>query len=107
MSSLGVCARVRDGVFVFVCVCVTVCTSDLFELPGDAGRLELPIARTVPHPDGGLTLEHFGAQLRHRVETDLLLGCVFKVLGQKKDPVMWLLCNESAFVHFFGEQLRD
>lgn len=62
----------------------------LSELPDDTWRLVLPVARTVPHPDGRLSVTHFSTQLRHRVETDLFLRCVFKILEQKRDLVMWL-----------------
>lgn len=62
----------------------------LSELPDDTGRFELPITWTVPHPDVGLSLEYFSTQLGHGVETDLLLRCVFKVLEQKRDVVLWL-----------------
>lgn len=46
---------------------------DLFELPDDTAGFDIPIIRTVPHPDGGLPLDYLSTQLCHRVETDLLL----------------------------------
>ena len=84
---------------------LNVCTAYLSELPGDAGRLQVPIRRTVPHPDGGLSFGHLGAQLCHRVEADLLLRSVLKVLEKKKDLVMRLSALDFiVFGHFFGKQ---
>lgn len=60
----------------------------LSELPDDTRWFDLPVARAVPHPDGGLSFGYLSTQLRHRVETDLLLRCVFKVLQQKGDMVI-------------------
>lgn len=62
----------------------------LSELPKDIGWPDLPITRAVPHPNGDLPLGHFSTQLGHRVESDLFLRCVFKVLEQKRDVFIWL-----------------
>lgn len=56
----------------------------LSELPEDAGSSGLAVARAVLHSDGGPPLQDFGAQLGHRVEADLLLRRVFKVLKQER-----------------------
>lgn len=56
----------------------------LSELPEDAGSPGLAVARAVLHSDGGPPLQDFGAQLGHRVEADLLLRRVFKVLKQER-----------------------
>lgn len=69
------------------CVCLCV-TAYLSELPDDTGGFELHITWAVPHTDGGLSFEYFSAQLRHRVETDLLPWCVFKVLEHKRVAVI-------------------
>lgn len=61
----------------------------LFELPDETGRSDFLITRAVPHSDGGLSFQYFGTQLCHRVETDLLLRCVFKVLERERDTVIW------------------
>lgn len=82
-------------------VCVIVGTAYIFELPDDTGRLEVPVARAVPHPDRRLPLEHFSTQLCHRVETDLLLRCVFKVLQQERDMVS-CFCIYCMNVCFFA-----
>lgn len=57
----------------------------LFELPDETGRSDFLITRAVPHSDGGLSFQYFGTQLCHRVETDLLLRCVFKVLERERE----------------------
>lgn len=53
----------------------------LSEFPDNTGGLELAVIRTMSHTDEGVSLEDFSTQLSHRVETDLLLGSVFEVLG--------------------------
>lgn len=75
---------------VYVCKCVSPYLS---ELPDNTRGFEFPIIRAVPHPNGGMSLEYLSTQLCHRVETDLLLRCVFKVLEQKRDVVMWVTCS--------------
>lgn len=56
----------------------------LSELPEDVGRSVLAVARAAPHSHRDLPLEDFGAQLSHRVEADLLLRRVLKVLKNKQ-----------------------
>lgn len=56
----------------------------LSDLPEDAGSSGLAVARAVLHSNRGPPLQDFGAQLGHRVEPDLLLRRVFKVLKQKR-----------------------
>ncbi len=69
---------------------VYLCANPYFsKLPHNTGRFGLPITGAVPHPDGGLSVKYFSTQLCHRVETDLLLRCVFKVLEQKRDRVIF------------------
>ena len=106
-----VCKLVRDSGFFFLGPRVTVnkhcdwlCSGTrtfflrtnpyLSELPDDTRWFDLPIARAVPHPDEGLPLGYLSTQLRHRVEADLLLRRVFKVL-QQKGRHGYLLCIYS------------
>lgn len=63
----------------------------LSELPDYTGRPDFPIMRTVSHPNEGLSLVYFSAQLCHRVKSDLLLGCVFEVLQENGDLVVWFM----------------
>lgn len=81
--------------------CVLLCDLYLSELPDDTWRLSLPVTRAVPHSDVVLPLRYFSTQLRHRVETDLLLRCVFKVLERRRDIVICRLrkawtCSSST-----------
>lgn len=64
----------------------------LFELPDDSGGSGFYVVRAVFHSDGGLPFGHFGTQLCHRVETDLLPRRVFKVLEERRDTFI-------CFVH--------
>ena len=50
------------------------------ELPDGGGGLGLPVVWAVPHPQVGLPLRDLSTKLSHRVEADLLLRRVFKVL---------------------------
>ena len=50
------------------------------KLPDGGGGLGLPVVGAVPHAQIGLPLGDLGTKLSHRVEADLLLRRVFKVL---------------------------
>lgn len=84
-----------------VCFCVNLYLS---ELPDDTWRFALPVTRAVPHSNVVLSLRYFSTQLSHRVETDLLLGCVFKVLEQRRDVV--ICCLYTARTHGSSTQNR-
>lgn len=82
------------------------------ELPDDKGRLGVSVARAVLHADGSLSLGHLGTKLCRRVETDLLLRCVFKVLVQERSMVKLTVAfalhlNECVFLYHLhsGHQL--
>lgn len=78
---------------------VYLCADPYFsKLPHNTGRFGLPITGAVPHPDGRLSVEYFSTQLRHRVETDLLLRCVFKVLEQKRETGLFSLNIQREYV---------
>lgn len=67
--------------------CVRVEAAYISELPYNTGRLGFSVTRAVLHPNGSLAINHLSTQLRHRVETDLLVRCVFKILEQERDVI--------------------
>ena len=55
----------RHGERKSVNVYVRVGAAYISELPYDTGRLGVPIAGAVLHPDGSLAVNHLSTQLRH------------------------------------------